>query len=130
MKSTIGLLMNSWFCVTMVVAFAGCDSPKGVAATEPGPTTKAATKALAAHDTSTGTYFRVNDDGRVLTATDENGRVLWAVDVIEKAGAPFVGEPKIRHLSVVEGKVAVVYGKHSFANFEPKTGKLLSSGSN
>jgi hypothetical protein len=51
------------------------------------------------------------------------------VDVIEKLGPPFVGEPKIRHLSMVGGKVAVIYGKHSFANFEPKTGKLLSSGS-
>jgi hypothetical protein len=86
-------------------------------------------KVLAARDSATGTDFRVSDDGRVVTATDAAGRVAWAVDVIEKAGAPFVGEPTIRHLSVVDGEIAVTYGKHSFANFEIKTGKLLSSGS-
>ena len=84
---------------------------------------------LTARDDSTGIGFRVSDNGRVVTATDQAGRVVWAVDVIEKAGAPAVGAPIIRHLSVLKGQVAVVYGKHSFANLEPRTGNLLSSGS-
>ncbi len=71
----------------------------------------------------------MSENGRVLTATDKNGRVLWSIDVIEKAGPPAVGAPIIRHVSVVNGEISVVYGKHSFASFDPTTGKLLSSGS-
>jgi hypothetical protein len=51
------------------------------------------------------------------------------VDVIKKAGAPTVGQPVICHLTLKDGKVAAVYGKHSFADFDLKCGKLLASGS-
>jgi hypothetical protein len=74
MKTTISL-MHSGFCVLIVTALIGCDSPKGIATTRPTPKNNVAT--LTAHNTSTGTFFRVSDDGRVLTATDENGQVLW-----------------------------------------------------
>src|SRR3954465_15385838 len=87
------------------------------------------TAPLTARDNSTGIVFRVADNGRTLTATNPTGRVVWTVDVIDNAGPPAVGAPVIRPLSLVNGQLAVVYGKHSFANFDPKTGKLLSSGS-
>jgi hypothetical protein len=137
-RTALGNHMRLWPCVVMLVAMTGCDSRKENATTRPAakpaatrPTAmgKDPFKVLAARDSATGTDFRVSVDGRVLTATGEDGQVLWTVNVMEKAGAPFVGEPTIRHLSVVDGEIAVTYGKHSFANFEIKTGRLLSSGS-
>jgi hypothetical protein len=84
---------------------------------------------LTAVDDASGIVLRVDDGGRVVSATDNAGHVLWAVDVIDKAGPPAVGKPIIRHLSLVNGEVSVVYGKHSFASFDLKTGTRLSSGS-
>jgi hypothetical protein len=71
----------------------------------------------------------VKDDNRTLVAKDKQGKVLWEVDVIKKAGAPTVGQPVIRHMTLKDGKVTVVYGKHSFADIDLKSGKLLASGS-
>ena len=71
----------------------------------------------------------VKEDDRTLSARDKDGKVLWEVDVIKKAGAPAVGKPVVRDLALKDGKVTAVYGKHSFADFDLKTGKLLASGS-
>src|SRR5436309_1382104 len=98
--TALGNQMRIWLFVILVVAVAGCDSrkqsaPTQRAATRPAAKGEDAFKVLTARDAATETDFRVSDDGRVLTATDKDGHVLWAVDVIEKAGAPFVGEPTI-----------------------------------
>ena len=82
-----------------------------------------------AGEDATGIVFPVGESGRVVRATDKAGHVLWEVDVIDKAGAPAVGKPVIRDVSVVDGEVVVVYGKHSFAHLDRTTGKLLSAGS-
>ena len=69
------------------------------------------------------------DDGRSLVAKDLEEKVLWEVDVIKTAGEPGVGAPVVRHLSLNDEQVTAIYGKHSFARFELKSGKMLSSGS-
>ena len=87
-----------------------------------------AKKRLSVNDEKVGISVGVKDDGRTLVAKDKQGKVLWEVDVVEKAGAPMVGQPVIRHLSLKDSKVTAVYGKHSFADFDLKSGKLLASG--
>jgi hypothetical protein len=82
-----------------------------------------------AKDAKTGVTVAVQDDDRTLVAKDDKGKTLWTADVIKLAGAPGVGQPVVRHLSLKDSKVTAVYGKHSFADFDLKTGKLLSSGS-
>lgn len=82
-----------------------------------------------ARDPSAGIVLRVEKDGHTLVATGASGHVLWSVDVIEEAGPPAVGSAIIRALTVADQRVAVVYGKHSFASFEVRTGKLLGAGS-
>ena len=62
-------------------------------------------------------------------ANDAKGKVLWQTNVIKSAGPPGVGKPAVRHLSIKAGRVTAVYGKHSFAEFELATGKLLATGS-
>jgi hypothetical protein len=92
---------------------------------------KPAKKQLSVKEETSGILVVVKDDDRSLLAKDKGGNVLWEVDVIKikKAGPPAVGQPVVRHLSLKDGKVTAVYGKHSFADFDLKTGKLLSSGS-
>ena len=88
-----------------------------------------AKKQLSVNDEKVGISVGVKDDNRTLVAKDKQGKVLWEVDVIKKAGAPTVGQPVIRRLTLKDGKVTAVYGKHSFADFDLKSGKLLASGS-
>lgn len=88
-----------------------------------------AKKRLSVNVEKVGISVAVKDDNRTLVAKDKQGKVLWEVDVIKKAGAPTVGQPVIRHMTLKDGKVTVVYGKHSFADFDLKSGKLLASGS-
>jgi hypothetical protein len=79
-------------------------------------------------DEATGIVVTVKDDERTLVAR-LGGKILWQADVIKSAGPPGVGRPVVRHLSLKGGAVTAVYGKHSFAELELKTGKLLASGS-
>ena len=88
-----------------------------------------ARKRLSVNDEKVGISVGVKDDDRTLVANDKQGKVLWEVDVIKNAGAPRVGQQVIRHLTLKDGKVTAVYGKHSFADFDLKSGKLLASGS-
>ena len=71
----------------------------------------------------------LKDDNRTLVAKDSEAKVIWEVDVIKTAGEPGVGAPVVRHLSLQDQAVTATYGKHSFAVFDLKSGKLLSSGS-
>jgi len=88
-----------------------------------------AKKRLSVNDEKVGISVGVKDNHRALVAKDKQGKVLWEVDVIKKSGAPTVGQPMIRRLTLKDGKVTAVYGKHSFADFDLKSGKLLASGS-
>lgn len=90
---------------------------------------ESAKKRLSVNDEKVGISVGVKDDDRTLVAKDKQGKVLWEVDVIKKAGAPAVGQPVIRRLTLKDDKVTAVYGKHSFADFDLKSGKLLASGS-
>jgi hypothetical protein len=83
-----------------------------------------AKKRLSVNVEKVGISVAVKDDNRTLVAQDKQGKVLWEVDVIKT-----VGQPVIRHMTLKDGKVTVVYGKHSFADFDLKSGKLLASGS-
>jgi hypothetical protein len=88
-----------------------------------------AVDALAIKDDASGISVEVKADEQTLVATDAKGKVLWQADVIKLAGAPGVGKPVVRHLSIKKGRVTAVYGKHSFAELDLHTGKLISSGS-
>jgi hypothetical protein len=81
-------------------------------------------------DQVTGRTVSVKDDDRTILITDtKTGKVLVSVNVIESAGAPNVGRPVVRDLSIKDGVVTAIYGKHSFARFDLKTGRLLEKGS-
>jgi hypothetical protein len=80
-------------------------------------------------DDASGISVAVQADGKTLVAKDKDGKVVWQADVIKRAGEPGVGKPAIRHLSIKEGRAVAVYGKHSFAEFDLRTGKLVSKGS-
>jgi outer membrane protein assembly factor BamB len=80
-------------------------------------------------DAISGTSVSVQADSHTLIAVDKDGKTVWKVDVIKAAGAPAVGQPVVRHLSLKDGNVRAIYGKHSFADFDLATGKLVASGS-
>jgi hypothetical protein len=84
---------------------------------------------LMVKDDVSGIIVSVKPDEQTLVAKDAKGKVLWNVNVIKAAGPPGVGKPAVRHLSIKGGRVTAVYGKHSFAEFDLRTGKLTSSGS-
>jgi hypothetical protein len=86
-------------------------------------------KPLSVKDAKSGITVTVEKDNRSLLAKDRTGKDLWKVDVIKTAGAPAVGMPVVRHLSLKDGKLRAIYGKHSFADFDLKTGKLIATGS-
>ena len=80
-------------------------------------------------DEDSGIVVVLKDDNRTLVAKDSEAKVIWEVDVIKTAGEPGVGAPVVRHLSLQDQAVTATYGKHSFAVFDLKSGKLLSRGS-
>lgn len=81
-------------------------------------------------DQASGLTVAVKDDDRTLVAADtRSGKVVWKTNVIDAAGKPNVGQPVVRDLSIKDGVLTAIYGKHSFAKFELKTGKLLEKGS-
>jgi hypothetical protein len=90
---------------------------------------KADGAALSVKDDGSGIIVSVKPDEQTLQAVDAKGKELWQANVIRAAGPPGVGKPAVRHLSIKGGRVTAVYGKHSFAEFDLRTGKLLSTGS-
>jgi outer membrane protein assembly factor BamB len=81
-------------------------------------------------DQKTGLTFNVGDDDKTLTATDaKTGKAVWKTNVIEAGGKPNVGQPVIRDLSIKDDVLTAIYGKHNFAKFDVKTGRLLEKGS-
>jgi hypothetical protein len=81
-------------------------------------------------DQATGMTVAVQDDDRTLLASDsKTGKAIWKTNVIDAAGKPNAGQPVVRDLSIKDGVLTAIYGKHSFAKFELKSGKLLEKGS-
>ena len=80
-------------------------------------------------DEESGLVVAVKSDSRTLVATNAEEKVVWEVDVIKQAGEPDVGAPIVRSLALTNQQVTAIYGKHSFAVFDLKSGKLLSRGS-
>src|SRR5438094_739320 len=81
-------------------------------------------------DQATGLTVTVQEDDKTLIAADnKTGKSVWKTDVINVAGKPNVGQPIIRDLTVKDGVLTAIYGKHSFAKFNLKDGRLLEKGS-
>ena len=81
-----------------------------------------------ASDASSGTSLYLDDSAQILTAESRDGKTLWSANVIKECGVPAVGEPKVRSVSVQMGKVNVVFGKHSFATVDLKSGRIEYQG--
>ena len=106
-----------------------------VAAQADNPASHASIKAypeavISATDPQTGIKVTVDPDGVGLTATDRSGRVLWKTDVVKEIGAPPVGEPVMRHVSIKRGVVTIILGKHRVAEAGLETGKVALLGDN
>ena len=79
-------------------------------------------------DAKSGITVAVQEDGRTIVARNKDGKAAWAADVIKTADIP-VGQSVVRALQLKDGKLTAVFGKHSFADFDPATGKFLRAGS-
>jgi hypothetical protein len=81
-------------------------------------------------DQATSMTIAVQDDDRTLVAADsKSGKIVWKTNVIDAAGKPNTGQPVVRDLSLKDGVLTAIYGKHSFAKFDLKSGRLLEKGS-
>lgn len=81
-------------------------------------------------DQKIGMSVSVNDDDKTIVAVDtKTGKTIWKTNVIDAAGKPNVGQPVVRDLSIKDGVLTAIYGKHSFAKFALKSGILLEKGS-
>ncbi len=93
-------------------------------------TAEPAKKKLSVTDQVTGMTVSVMKDDQTLEAKDgKSGKIVWKSNVINTAGKPNAGQPMIRDLTIKDGVVTVIYGKHSFAKFDLKSGRLLEAGS-
>ena len=90
--------------------------------------TRTVSKVSVASDVQSGTSLYLDDNAQILIAESKDGKTLWSVDVIKECGVPAVGEPKVRTVTVQKGKVNVVFGKHSFATVDLKSGTIEYQG--
>ena len=67
-------------------------------------------------------------DGHTLEARSLEGKPLWETDV-EPVCRGNIGAPVVRYLQVQDGNLSIVFGKHSHAVLDLKSGKVLTSGS-
>ncbi|WP_396143895.1 hypothetical protein [Flavobacterium sp.] len=58
----------------------------------------------------------------------QNGKVKWKAAVMKVCGKPSVGKSEIREIRIENKGLKIVYGKHSFANIEAETGKVICEG--
>lgn len=72
--------------------------------------------------------FAVRADGRTLRALSTSGKVLWERDGDRDLSFK-LGSPVIRHVSIENAAVSIVFGKKEFARFDPRTGEFLGGGS-
>jgi hypothetical protein len=82
-----------------------------------------------AEDSGSKTTVTVEADGRVVAAHDAQGQELLRVDMIEKCGTPAVGSPVVRDVSLEQGKIHVVMGKHTFAVIDLESKSVECTGS-
>lgn len=80
-------------------------------------------------DESSKTTVTVEADGRVVTARGADGKELLRVDVIKECGSPAVGSAVVRHVSLEQGIIHVVMGKHAFATIDLATKTVQCMGS-
>ncbi|MFH1438685.1 MAG: hypothetical protein ABIJ56_23450 [Pseudomonadota bacterium] len=80
-------------------------------------------------DEGSKTTVTVEADGRVVVARDADGRELLRVDVIKECGSPAVGAPVVRNVSLEQGMIHVVMGKHAFATIDLATKTVECTGS-
>src|SRR5262245_54485455 len=77
-------------------------------------------------DQKSGMAISVGDDDKTLVAVDtKTGKTIWKTNVIDAAGKPNAGQPVVRDLSIKDGVLTAIYGKHSFAKFDLKSGRLM-----
>lgn len=55
-------------------------------------------------------------------------KVLWRADVITSCGVPKEGIPEIKSFQLLDGKIAVTYGKKCGATIDPENGKIVCMG--
>jgi len=80
---------------------------------------------ISVKDPKNGMLFYVESNGRRLVAFNEDGRIVWTLDVLEEAKIkPSRGQPVIRHLRVEGDYLWVTYGKSDTAKVQIKTGKM------
>lgn len=58
----------------------------------------------------------------------QNGKVKWKATIMKVCGKPSVGKSEIREIRIENKGLKIVYGKHSFANIEAETGKVICEG--
>lgn len=79
-------------------------------------------------DAQAGTSLYLNDNAQILTAKSKDGKTLWSADIIKECGVPAVGKPRVRSVTVQDGKAKVVFGKHDFATVDLKSGEIECQG--
>lgn len=72
--------------------------------------------------------YYIEKDIQTLSAY-ENRKLKWQTNVISVCGKPSVGKSEIRVIKLKEGKLLIVFGKHSFAEVDIKNGKTKFLGS-
>jgi hypothetical protein len=86
---------------------------------------------LSATDPQSGITVSVEPDGRSVAATDGSGKLLWRTDVIAELGAPYEGEPVVRHVTITpKGVASLVLGKSRSVEADLRTGELTLIGEN
>ena len=84
---------------------------------------------LSATDSVSGATLSVDPNGTSLTARGRDGKVLWTVDIVRKAGKPATGEAVIRLVQVTgPGKALVVVGKGQSIEVDIATGEIKVQG--
>jgi hypothetical protein len=58
----------------------------------------------------------------------QNGKVKWKKEVTKVCGQPIVGKSEIREIRIQKNYLKIVYRKHSFAEIEVQTGKVICEG--
>ena len=87
------------------------------------------TRLISLKDPRTGITFYVESDGRRLVALNQDGKLVWGVDVLEEANfKPYLGEPVVRHLRLDGGSLWATCGKNDFVRIEVETGKVEYAG--
>ena len=65
-----------------------------------------------------------------MVAFKKDATIMWSIDVFEVTKVtPKIGQPMIRHISLSEDQLQLVFGKHDFAEVQINNGKTKYVGS-